>query len=567
MSLRAEGPVGIFIKGIEGRELENVRAALTLPPGLIKDGTVDEKWLKRFEVQIPQKAREALEPFGLYDPAVKVSSTVTTEGVREIHVFIEPGKPLRVTSVNVSVKGPGKDEEKLVYLATSFPLRKGAVLRHDIYETAKKDIRAKAVELGYLDADYSTHEIRVIPEEFAVGIELVLETGPRYYFGEIQFSGAPQYPEAFFGRYLEFKPGDIFSHNKITLTQRNLINANRFKEVMIRADKGVAQDHHVPVEIQLLSSKPKRLKFGFGYGTDIGPKGTIKYEDVNFFGTSHKFESQIDISDPLQVLGARYTIPDKKDTRSFSSLSFNMKREDQTALFTESVMAEFERARTFGKVMTGSLFIQMLKELSDAGDERTNTFSLLPGCRFSGISYDNMVRPSKGYNYSTELKGTHRALGSDTGLIQLTAGGGLIVPLPARLSLLTRAKIGATMQNEPNTDLPIALRFFAGGDQSVRGYGYKSLGPKDDNGDVIGGKNLFTGSIELERAIGKGWGVAIFYDTGNAFNNFSDMQLAQGAGMGLRYYSPIGPIKVDVARQIGVKDPDFRLHITIGLGL
>ncbi len=178
-----------------------------------------------------------------------------------------------------------------------------------------------------------------------------------------------------------------------------------------------------------------------------------------------------------------------------------------------------------------------------------------------------MVRPSRGYRYLTELKGTHQVPGSDIGLIQLSAEGGLIVPLPARFSLLTRAKIGTTAQNEPNADLPIALRFFAGGDQSVRGYGYKSLGPKDANGDVIGGRNLFAGSIELERAIGKDWGLAVFYDTGNAFNSFSDMQLAQGAGMGLRYYSPIGPIKLDIARQIGVRDPDFRLHITIGLGL
>ncbi len=184
------------------------------------------------------------------------------------------------------------------------------------------------------------------------------------------------------------------------------------------------------------------MKFGLGYQTDIGPKGTIKYEDVNFFGTAHKFESQIDISGPLQVLGARYTIPDKKDTRSFSSLSFNMKREDQRDIFTESMTAEFERARTFGKVMTGSAFVQLLKERSDAGDERTNTFSVLPGLRLSGISYDNMVRPSRGYRFSTELKGTHQALGSDTGLIQLTADGGLMVPLPARLSLITRAKIG-----------------------------------------------------------------------------------------------------------------------------
>ncbi len=165
----------------------------------------------------------------------------------------------------------------------------------------------------------------------------------------------------------------------MVLTQRNLINANRFKEVIIITEKDTAQDHRVPVEIRLVPSKPKRLKFGFGYETDIGPKGTIKYEDVNFFGTSHKFESQIDISEPLQALGTRYTIPDKKDTRSLSSLSFNMKREDQAAVFTESITAEIERAKTLGKSMTGSLFVQLLKERSIAGDERDKHLLIVTG--------------------------------------------------------------------------------------------------------------------------------------------------------------------------------------------
>ncbi len=178
-SLKAEGPVIVSIKGIEGLEFQNVRTALTLPAGLVKNGIADEKWLKRFEQQIPQKAKEAIEPFGLYNPTINVSSALTIEGVYEVKVFIEPGEPVRVTSIRVSIKGPGKDEEKLVELAASFPLRKGAVLRQDIYETAKKNIRAKAIEIGYLDADFITHAIRVTPEELAADIELVMETGAR----------------------------------------------------------------------------------------------------------------------------------------------------------------------------------------------------------------------------------------------------------------------------------------------------------------------------------------------------------------------------------------------------
>lgn len=568
-TLRADGPaLRVTVEGITGDERENVEAALAIPQGLVRDGAVDRRWLRRFVQQAPQKAREALKPFGFYDPVVTVSSERPGEGIYVVNVTVEPGEPVRVTSVAVRAEGEGRDERPLARLIRAFPLAVGDIMRQDIYEKAKRDLRSRAVELGYLSAEFSTHVIRLSPSELSAEIDLVLETGPRYYFGNINFSGAPLYPSDFFWRYLEFETGDTFSYLKIGQTQRNLINADRFSEVVIHTDREAADDsRHVPVDIRLTPSKPKRLRMGIGYETDLGLKGTIKYRDVNFFRTSHEFESAIDVSQDLQILGLRYIIPDHKDMGGFTSLSFNARREDLRAYFTETMTAEFERTKTIRRNMTGSFFFQLMKERSDAGDEGTNTFSFLPGLRLSKITYDNIIRPSRGYRYSMELKGTHQALGSDIGLVQFTADGGLIVPLPSRFSLLTRARIGTTTLNEATAELPIALRFFAGGDQSVRGYRYRSLGPRDSNDDVIGGRNLLTFSIELERAIGESWGLAAFYDTGNAFNNFSDISLAQGAGAGIRYYSPVGPIKLDVARQIGRKDPEFRLHLSVGFSL
>ncbi len=271
-SLWAQGPVQILVQGVDGEELDNVRAALALPSGLVKDGVVNEKWLERFTQQIPQKTREALEPFGFYDPAITVSPGLTTEDIHEVYVFIEPGEPVRVDRVSVTIRGPGEREGKLMELAAAFPLHRGARLLHRAYEEAKNSIRTAAVELGYLDAEFSTHEIRVDPEGSTATIELVLQTGGLYYFGEITFSGAPAYPSSFFGRFLEFKPGDVFSHKKIGLTQRNLINADRFRNVTIRTDKESASGHRILVEIRLEPSKPKRLKLGAGFETDIGLK-------------------------------------------------------------------------------------------------------------------------------------------------------------------------------------------------------------------------------------------------------------------------------------------------------
>jgi translocation and assembly module TamA len=191
----------------------------------------------------------------------------------------------------------------------------------------------------------------------------------------------------------------------------------------------------------------------------------------------------------------------------------------------------------------------------------------MPGVRFSQRRYDDLILPKKGFRYALEMRGTDEFLGSDTSFFQILVNGDLLVPLPWQLSLLTRAQGSFTILSDPFRDLPASVRFFAGGDRSVRGYAYQSLGPKDAAGDVIGGKHLVIGSIELERPISKIFGLAAFYDVGNAFNTFRNMDLQQGAGMGIRVYTPVGPIRLDFARQIGVPHPEFRLHFTVGFGL
>ncbi len=575
---REASQVVVRVEGVAGKELDNVRVAVSPPEGLVRDGQINEKWMEHFKKQVPGKAAKVLEPFGYYNAKVTVSSDVTPDGVYRLNILVEPGEPILVKDVTVEVKGPGSAEPELLEVVREFPIHGGERLRQDVYEQAKDAILSKAAELGYLEADYVKHEIRIDTAASSAQIWLILQTGELHHFGQISFSGAPNYPPSFLGRFIVFKPGDVYSDRKIRETQKSFIDADRFRSVMISADKDKAVDHVVPVEIRLQESKPKRLRMGVGYETDTGPKGSLKYEDVNFAKTGHRFLAQFDLSVPVLDAGVRYIVPHPKDTRSFSALSFNIKREDYRGTpdylnpsnphyFNEVLTAEYERAHSLGKVGTGSVFLQLLKERSDVGEDHTDSFSAIPGLRLSTIHYDDMVRPQRGYRYLFEVKGTHQAIGSTTGFAQFIADAGLIIPLPAGLRLLARAKIGATMQNERAAELPVALRFFAGGDKSIRGYSYKSLGPTDAEGDVIGGKNTLVGSIELEKAVAKDWGVAAFFDAGNAFNDFGNVNMAQGAGIGGRYYSPIGPIRLDIARQLNQPRPDIRIHISIGFGL
>jgi len=567
MLYAAGEPLQVVVEGLDGIERANVEAALTIPFGIVNEGNVDKRLLERFKKEIPQKVNSSLEPFGYYKTEVSTKLDRADDGIYRLQVNVKKGEPVRLTAVSVNADGPGAGQKALIDLIAKFPLRKGDVLRQDIYERAKNELQNKMVDLGYLDTSFSTHKISVSLNSLEAQIDIVLQTGFQYRFGDVTFSGAVSYPESFLRRYLQFKNNEVFSYEKLANTQANLTNSDRFKEIIINAKKEKAVDYRVPIEIALVPSLPKRFKIGIGYGTDTGPRGSLYYRDVNIARRGHELLAELTVSPALQGIATRYTIPGQKDTDSLTSFKIAAQAEDTQSYTINSVTTEVERARSLGAGKVGSFFMQMQKEHSEAGNERTNSFLIMPGIRFSERRFDKLVRPSKGYHFQTELKATTKELGSDNGFMQYTFKGEMIIPLPKRFSILTRIQAGATWQGDPASNLPITLRFFAGGDNSVRGYKYQSLGPKGDNGEVIGGNNILVGNIELERAISNNWGIAAFYDAGNAFNNFSNIDPAQGAGIGCRYYTPVGPIRLDLARQIGVVSPGYRIHFSIGMEL
>ena len=558
--------VELKVLGLDGDVLKNVRAALVLPTGLVKDGKVDVLWLDHFQEQIPRKVQDALESLGYYKATTTVLREMTPEGIFLVTVKVEVGEPVRVRNVVVRIEGPGEGEAALRNAIEKFPLKKGDILRHDVYEEAKRGIYDLSIGMGYLNGRFSRHDIQVQVNQSSADIDLVYVTGPRYLFGQSNFSGAPGYPQKFLNRNVAFKEGDVFSYEKIWQTQRNLTLADRFSDVRIETDKEKALENRVPVDIKLTPSPEKQVKIGGGYGTDTGPRFSVNYRDKNVLDAGYQWDTGVNISTVLQGAAMGFTVPGA-DIRTYSALKGNLKREMTDTYTTKEFSLELQHVRPYFLDKSGAIFLQLLREDSDAGDQKTNTFSLMPGFRMFDRQYDNPVRPTKGFSYLAEIRGTHQDLGSYTGFIQGTLTGSGLYSLWGGFSFLTRINAGVTLQNEGSKDLPIAIRYFAGGDNSVRGYAYQSLGAKDDQGNVVGGKNTLVGSVEVERTIWKNWGAAAFYDVGNAFNSFREMELAQGAGIGCRYYTPVGPIKLDIARQIGIPEPAFRLHLGFGFTL
>lgn len=559
-------PVEIVLAGVSGEVEENVAAALALPPGLVREGEVDRRWLERFRRQVPEKVRAAMEPFGYYTPEVTVTAQETGEGELRLRVEISPGEPVKVRTVRVELREPPPPPRPLRELVRDFPLQKGDVLRHDLYEDAKGALKGRAIDLGYLDADFSEHQIRVSRGEGWADIDLVLQSGPRYRFGDLRIEGGEDYPERFLRRYLAFRPGDHFSYADLGQTQLNFLDSERFREVIVTPRREEAQDDRVPVTIQLTPAPTRRLRPGIGYATDTGPRFTLRYRDLNVRELGHELTGELLVAQLKQSVGVGYIVPSRRNVESHTAYRAGYDHEDLDTYESQIVFAEAERVRVYGRGWRRSFYLRLQQEDFSIGEVDSSSRLVLPGARLARRRYPDVVRPREGYSFALEARGTHQALGSDTALVQVLASGNTLIELPARFSLYLRAQSGYTLQSDPLSDIPPSLRFFAGGDQSVRGYAYQSLGPEDNSGDVVGGKNLLVGSVELERAFGKNWGLALFYDAGNAFNSFSNYDLKHGAGVGVRWYTPVGPLRVDLARQLKIDDPSYRLHLSIGFG-
>jgi len=560
----AEDKVKVIVTGVEGEAQINVQETLALPYGLIQDGKVDRQWLTRFIRQAEEKVPASLEPFGYYSARASVVLEIPNPDEFIVHVDVHPGPAAILTDVNISVTGPGKTEESLMALVRSFPLKKGDIPVHIIYDQARHNLETRARDLGYLDVAYTTHEIRIDEAGTSARISLVLETGEKYFFSTITLQGAPDYPDAYLRRFISISEGDVFSQARLDETQLQLNNSERFREVTVMSAKESAIDHKIPVSILLTPLPRQSLNPGVGYGTDTGARFSTRYRNINLFHKGHELNSNLYIAEHLQGLATTYIIPGSKDIRTFTSVQLNFQREDITTYITSFAALELAQTNSFGASRQGTVYVRFQQEDFTIGSQSSIARYVLPGIRFSNTFYDNLVRPGRGGSYTFNLRGTHNILGSTTQLLQLITEGNYVFSLPWRMTVLTGARVGITFFSDVIQDLPPSLRFFAGGDQSVRGYAYQSLGPQDSSGQVVGGKHLLTGHIDLQRAILNDWAVSVFYNAGNAFDSFRDVTLFQAAGMGVHYYTPVGALNLFVARQIFKDDPEFRIHFTVG---
>lgn len=516
--------------------------------------------LQRLHEQAPKQIKTALQVFGYYRATVK-SDLQQQDGAWVATYRVDPGEPIRIATVSVVVDGEGHDNPALKAALANFPIRKGQVLDQPRYDAARDALFRTAIMQGFLDARFVQREVRVDLSHYSVSVVLQLQTGKRYYFGPVSFKQDAMDP-AFLARYVKFKPGAAYNPAQLLMLQTNLSDSGLFQSVEVLPRKSQASSaNQVPIDVTIAARKRHQWRFGLGYATDTGARGSINYNHL-VGREGDKFETRLLLSQTTSSLKAGYVIPLADPVKD--QLGFGVRYSDETVEGRKSLISGLSVSRTsmWGEWQRVISLNYDREVYTISGEPEATGRALYPVFSLTRIRADNRINTRNGSRIYAEVRGGNKNLLSDTNYAQIRLGIKWIHSFNSDSRVLLRGDFGST--NVAYLDeLPLSQRFFAGGDNSVRGYAYNELGPKDKFGQVVGGKQLIVGSVEYQHHIAGNWSGGVFYDIGNAINSMGD-KLDVGTGFGLRWDSPVGPVRLDFAWGLDKTSGRFRLHVVIG---
>lgn len=553
--------VDVRITGLSGPLLDNVRAYLSIEREK-SDPELNKFQLERLNRRATDEIAKALQPFGYYHPQIKAD--LRFSGGRWLAQYdVAPGPAVTIRDIVIRIQGDGADDPKFREQIARFPLSRGQILNQPLYDQGKQNFLRYAGDYGYFDFKWLKSEIAVDLQTNTAVISLIMDSGPRYSFGEVHFHQSVL-DEDLMRRFLPFHAGEPFAAAKLLELQNALLDSDYFKTVDINPRRNETVDHRIPVDVTLTPRAQQLFTAGAGYGTDTGLRGRLGWEARRINHKGHRFTSEYKVSQIQDSLTARYIIPIRNPRTDQLALTSSWINDHPEVSTSETYLLGLSRSVDHGNNWLQTVYLNYETERFSVAGESGNSLMLMPGITWTKVSADNRIYPERGLYLLLDVRGAHPALLSNVQFLQVQAQGKFIHKLFGDARILLRGQVGATRSGSIRA-LPTSVRFFTGGDQSVRGYDYQSLGPRNAAGQVVGGEQLLVGSVEFEQRFTHGWSGAVFYDIGNAINSWQEA-LKEGAGFGVRWRSPVGPIRFDLAFPISEPNAFEHPHPHISVG-
>jgi translocation and assembly module TamA len=609
----------VTISGVDGPVLANVRAHL----GLVQAEGLDDLsvWrLRQMSGAARDEVRSALRPFGYYRPRVEVrlEEPPAESSTWKALIRIQPGDPVTVSAVNIELIGEGGSDPALADWRSNWPLEPGDVLVHSVYESAWQALDRLAQTRGYFDARFDERRVVVDPDRASAEVHLRFDTGPRYRFGSYSTENT-EFSDRLMDRLTIIETDEPYHSGRLDQQRETLVRSGLFERVIVDPQRH-PDDTRVDLDYRLETRAPNSYRATAGFGTDTGPRVQLGWTRHYLSSRGNRFELGFGAQQQNSefVLRGEYQHPRGNKPSDFLTIGGLLRSEQDDFSFNDEnqldpVFERFNGRREQAELRVGRLqerrpfattgpleeriFIEYLIESFDAFRENslsaeneallaanpelrpflqteTNTLALGANWRLPNISGSGFF--AEGQVVEARLRAASESVGSDVTFAQAYVSGRWHAILGDRHKLIMRAEVGYTDVNTREldlslddrqlnlsiTELPELYRFQTGGDRTVRGYAFEALSTNRN-----GGNHIFGATAEYEFRVAGNWSVAAFYDIGNAFNDWSDPKLKRGIGAGIRWYSVIGPVQLDIAQALDDAGQPLRIHFTIGTRL
>jgi outer membrane protein insertion porin family len=515
---------------------------------------------------------------GYYEAVVTYDLQVDTQRTTvTAHISIDEGKPVYVTQVGVAVTDEPAMQDELEKLRFSLPLQEGQVFREDLYEQSEAQLKTY-----FLDRHQGRVEVKrtaqVSVPEHAVTVQYTITAGPPTVFGQTSIEGTTAVNPMLIRRELRYEPGEPFSARAIERTRKKLLELDLFSGVRFLQDNSAPQSPIIPMRIQVDEKPFREWRLGAGYGTEDELRGQARWRHNNLFGDGRRLDVQVKASSLTRLLDVNYIHPYIFGTRNRFSLTFRPAQLDEPGYFLNYTRLQPRVEREFSDTLTGYLAYRLeydqLNNIDAATIRRLQAFErkgVLSGLSLGMLSNttDDPLNPTTGHLMSFSAEQVGGFLSGDFHFGKLVGDMKYYHALNKKLILATRLRVGFAVPRGKGKEVPLFERFFAGGANSVRGYGRHRLGPLSSADDPVGGRSLLEGSIELRRELFAQIGGIVFMDFGQvSLRSFDvpieDLQFA--FGVGASYATPVGPLRLDLGFPVSPPSGDqpWQVHFSIG---
>ena len=560
---RGEPNLAFEVHGLEGELRRNVIAFLGEPPD-----TTQERL--NFVVSARERVERGLVALGYYRPEIDME-TRRSEPLWHMDIRVQPGEPVRIHNVSLQILGQGADDPAFTQLISDSGIGAGDVLHHGHFEAFRSRILSLGQQRGYLDGAFVVSRVEVQADAGRADVILHYDSGVRYRFGDVQHN-EDLADEELLDALMPFAEGDYFLQSDLQSFQRQLQQTRFFAGVTVRPLLQERAEGRVPVLVVLTPAKRHSFNVGVGYSTDTEERISATWTTPRINRHGHSQVTRIEYSGVNPSGRTTYNIPLRHPLNDVLQLWGRTEENEFGDLDSQQDELGVRREKRKGSW----IYSYSLRGLSESWEvlsaSRTNDYLLLGASLSRRTFRGSIIDPSGGFSQLYTVEVANEDVGSDVDLVRFTSNLRYVfTPFP-RHRVVTRAELGVVeIASGDRVDLAPSLNFFAGGNQSIRGFSYQSVGNEIDvvraNGDkktlVVGGDRLATGSLEYQYYFTENWRGALFADGGDAFDD-GEFDFNYGAGFGIHYISPIGAVRVEFAQDLSEDNPDWQLHLTVG---